>query len=234
MSATVSRVEISRFGALAETWWDPSGPMRALHAMNPTRVGWIAERIQRRFGPAPVPLLDVGCGAGIAAEALARRGFAVTGLDASAELIAAAEAHAEAQGVSVTYRQGAPEDLLAEGARFSVVVALEVIEHVPEPEVFLKTLANLVMPGGLVFLSTLNRTFRSFLAAKVGAEYVLRWLPIGTHEWRRFLTPQELGALLTKAGLRLADITGLRPSLRTPTWQTTRDLSINYLVCAEA
>ncbi|MBN8897101.1 MAG: bifunctional 2-polyprenyl-6-hydroxyphenol methylase/3-demethylubiquinol 3-O-methyltransferase UbiG, partial [Rhodospirillales bacterium] len=203
---TVSAAEVARFDALAARWWDPNGPMKPLHRMNPARVGWIADRIARRFpDSAGVRLLDVGCGAGLAAEALAKRGYDVLGLDAAGEAIAAAEAHAAGaqaggEALALRYRSGLAEELVAEGARFSVITALEVIEHVPDQAGFLRVLASLLEPDGLLFLSTLNRTRRAFVTAKLGAEYVLRWLPIGTHDWRQFVTPAELGAMLRAAG----------------------------------
>jgi 2-polyprenyl-6-hydroxyphenyl methylase/3-demethylubiquinone-9 3-methyltransferase len=233
---TVSHAEVARFDALASRWWDPNGPMRPLHRMNPTRVAWIAERLHPLAGGGwgEGALLDVGCGAGVAAESFARLGYRVTGLDAADEAIQAARAHAAQGGLPITYRTGAPEDLLAEGLRFPVITALEVIEHVPDPAAFLTTLAGLLTPGGRLFLSTLNRTARSFMAAKVGAEYVLRWLPVGTHDWRRFITPIEIDRLLSRSGLRLTDITGLVPDLLTGRWTTGRDLSVNYLLMAIA
>jgi 2-polyprenyl-6-hydroxyphenyl methylase/3-demethylubiquinone-9 3-methyltransferase len=235
-AGSVTETEIRRFDGLAAEWWNPDGPMRPLHRMNPARVGWIAERIRARFpeGAAPVRLLDVGCGAGLASEALARRGFDVLGLDAADRAILAARAHAAGQGLSVSYRTGAPEDLLARNEeKFAVVTALEVIEHVPDPAAFVRTLTALLQPGGSLFLSTLNRTARSFLAAKVGAEYLLRWLPVGTHDWRKFVSPAELADCLAQAGCRVADIAGLLPDPLRGGWRTGRDLSVNYIVEAQ-
>jgi 2-polyprenyl-6-hydroxyphenyl methylase/3-demethylubiquinone-9 3-methyltransferase len=182
--------------------------------------------------PHPLRLLDVGCGAGVAAEALARSGWEVLGLDASSEAIEAARAHAVGQDLPLAYRMGVAEDLLAEGTRFPVITALEVIEHVPDPAAFVATLAALLAPGGILFLSTLNRTPQSFLAAKVAAEYLLRWLPVGTHDWRRFITPAELGAMLRQVGLLVTDITGLVADPLAGRWTTGRDLSVNYLIAA--
>jgi 2-polyprenyl-6-hydroxyphenyl methylase/3-demethylubiquinone-9 3-methyltransferase len=231
-ATNVSPDEIARFDAMAARWWDLDGPMRPLHRMNPLRVGWIAERALRRHGPG-ARVLDVGCGAGIAAEALARRGFDVTGLDAAAEAVAAARAHAP-PGLSLRYRAGIAEELAAEGARFPVVTALEVIEHVPDPESFVALLARLLEPGGTLFVSTLNRTPMSYVAAKVVAEQVLGWLPVGTHDWRRFVTPAELGRYAGAAGLRLSEVAGMSRAPLSGRWSAGRDLRINYIAMAEA
>jgi 2-polyprenyl-6-hydroxyphenyl methylase/3-demethylubiquinone-9 3-methyltransferase len=226
--STVAADEIAKFGRLAPRWWDTAGPMRPLHRMNPLRVGWIDQHITARLSE-PVRLLDLGCGAGIAAEALARRGHTVLGVDASAEAIAAAEAHAEGEGLPLTYRVGAAEDLEAEGQRFDVVTSLEVIEHVDDQQGFMRLLANLTQPGGLVFISTLNRTLRSLAVAKIGAEYIARLLPAGTHDWRRFVAPEALAGYGREAGLRLIDITGMEMSPLTGNWRASRDVGVNYL-----
>jgi 2-polyprenyl-6-hydroxyphenyl methylase / 3-demethylubiquinone-9 3-methyltransferase len=224
-SANVLTEEVEKFDRLATRWWDPSGPMRPLHQMNPARVGWILSRL-----PAPTRILDVGCGAGLAAEAMARAGHEVLGIDASEEAIAAAQEHANGQGLPLDYRQNLAEDLVAEGRRFPVITALEVIEHVPNAAGFIALLAELLEPGGILVISTLNRTRRSLLTAKVGAEYVLRLLPAGTHDWRAFLTPAETARLMRNAGLRLHGSTGLVPAPLSGGWRTTRSMAVNYMI----
>jgi 2-polyprenyl-6-hydroxyphenyl methylase/3-demethylubiquinone-9 3-methyltransferase len=233
-ASSVRGEEIARFDALAARWWEPAGPMRPLHLMNPVRAGWILDRVTRARGSADLRILDVGCGAGLLAEALAKGGADVLGLDAAAEAIAAAEAHAQGQNLRLAYRAGSAEALLAEGQKFPVITALEVIEHVAEPVAFLKTLGALLEPGGLLFISTLNRTPQSLAIAKFGAEYVLRMLPVGTHDWKRFITPAELGQHCRKAGLRLAETAGMSFSPLARQFRISRDLSINYIAMAHA
>jgi 2-polyprenyl-6-hydroxyphenyl methylase/3-demethylubiquinone-9 3-methyltransferase len=182
---------------------------------------------------APPRVLDVGCGGGIAAEALARLGYEVLGIDAASDAIAVARAHEAGQGLPLTYREGTADSLVAEAARFPVVTALEVIEHVADPAAFLRLVAALLDPGGLLFISTINRTLRSLAVAKIGAEYIARLLPTGTHDWRRFITPAELGRAAAAAGLRLAATRGMSYDLRAREWRASMDLSINYLAMLE-
>ena len=231
-AGSVVAKEVAQFDALAAEWWDLSGPMRALHAMNPLRIGWIDRHIRAQRGAKrdmPGRLLDIGCGAGLASEALARLGYDVLGLDAAAGTVAAAAAHAAGQDLPLAYRVGTAEDLAAEGARFPVVTALEVIEHVADPAAFLRLLAQLIEPDGLLFISTLNRTLRSLAVAKLGAEYVLRLLPVGTHDWRKFVTPTELGAYGKAARLPVAEISGMVFDVRSRQWRAGTDLAVNYI-----
>lgn len=232
MSSSVAAGEIARFDAMASRWWDPSGPMRPLHRMNPARIGWVLAQAERYLGAtAGLKTLDVGCGAGIAAEALARAGLDVLGIDAAPDVIAAGAAHAGGQGLPLTYRVAAAEDLRDEPARFRLITALEVIEHVADPGPFLATLAHLAAPGALLVLSTLDRSPASFLAAKVAAEYVLRWLPVGTHDWRRFLRPAELAAALRQSGWRPVASAGMVPA-QGGGWRLTARPGVNYLMAA--
>ena len=222
--AGVSAAEIERFSALAPKWWDSNGPMRPLHEMNPLRVGWITSRM-----PKHATMLDLGCGGGIASEALARQNFVMTGADASVDAIGVARAHAAESGLDINYRVALAEDLVAEGLTFQGISALEIIEHVPDPQHFMNTLAKLLEPGGHLFVSTLNRTVRSLAVAKIGAEYIARLLPAGTHDWKKFLKPDELAILGRTAGLHLTDLSGMAYSPASGSWRTSRDVSINYI-----
>lgn len=225
--------EIAHFDALAAHWWDENGPMRPLHMMNPPRAAWVLDRIHKYLGGQGA-ILDVGCGAGLLSEALAKGGFSVTGLDAGAQVIAIAQGHAQGQGLDLTYRHATAEDLVAEGHQFPVVTALEIIEHVADPEAFLASLKALLAPGGLLFLSTLNRTLKSYAVAKVGAEYILKLLPAGTHDWQKFIKPEELSRMCKRVGLRLDETAGLSYSPLSQAFKVNRDLSVNYLAMARA
>lgn len=230
--------EVERFARLAGDWWDPKGPMAPLHRMNPARLSFIRSRLAR--DPAALkPLtglrvLDLGCGGGLLSEPLARMGATVIGADATAEILEVARRHAADQGLAIDYRETTAEALLAQGESFDAVLALEVVEHVAEPRAFLAAAAGLVRPGGQLLLSTINRTAKSFLMAIVGAEWVLRVLPRGTHDWRRFLTPSELKRLLTAQGLKVTAAQGLVLNPLDRAWRLSdRDLDVNYLMAAE-
>jgi 2-polyprenyl-6-hydroxyphenyl methylase / 3-demethylubiquinone-9 3-methyltransferase len=239
VSASLKADEVARFDALARDWWDPDGPMAPLHRINPLRIGWLIGTIARRFkrqGATPLEglsILDIGCGAGLLSEPLSRLGARVTGLDPAASAIEAARGHAEVTGATLDYLVGEVETLSAEGAKFDVVLAMEVIEHVDNPGAFVAAAASLVAPGGLICFSTLNRTAKSFALAIVGAEYILRWLPRGTHQWDKFVTPNELEIALEQSGLHLADETGVIYNLFADHWQLSTDMDVNYMVAAE-
>ena len=240
MSASVKSDEVAKFDALAEDWWDPDGRMAPLHRINPLRIGWIVETLARRFraeGAAPLAgrtILDVGCGAGLLSEPLSRIGARVTGLDPAPSAIAAARAHAEATGADLTYRAGTVEDLAQEGAKFDAVLAMEVVEHVENVPAFVATAASLVAPGGVLCISTLNRTAKSFALAIVGAEYVLRWLPVGTHRWEQFVTPLELTGALRRAGFVVTTKRGMTFNPLRREWALGDDMDVNYMLAAVA
>ncbi|MDP6566359.1 MAG: bifunctional 2-polyprenyl-6-hydroxyphenol methylase/3-demethylubiquinol 3-O-methyltransferase UbiG [Alphaproteobacteria bacterium] len=239
-AASVDPVEIDRFEKIAEEWWDPDGPMRPLHHLNRPRLAYSRDRLCRHFGrPAAdlrplrgLRLLDVGCGGGLLSEPFRRLGAEVTAIDAGADNIAAAQRHAARSGLEIDYRVASAEALAGANESFDVVVSMEVVEHVADLAVFLDALVTLCRPGGALLLSTLNRTTRSYLAAIVGAEYLLRWLPAGTHDWRRFRKPAELGRHLRRAGARLEDVTGVRFDPGDRDWHLCRDPRVNYLAYA--
>jgi 2-polyprenyl-6-hydroxyphenyl methylase/3-demethylubiquinone-9 3-methyltransferase len=225
--------EIAHFDALGEDWWDLSGPMRPLHAINPVRVSYIRDAVAKHGAFAGARVLDIGCGGGILCEPLARMGADMTGIDPAPGNIDVARRHAALQDLAIDYRATTAETLVAEGASFDAVLAMEVIEHVPDPAAFVATACALVRPGGLLIMSTLNRTLKSFALAIVGAEYVLRWLPKGTHKWERFVTPHELARLFRANGMGVIDRAGIVYSPLGGTWRLSRDTDVNYMMVAE-
>jgi 2-polyprenyl-6-hydroxyphenyl methylase / 3-demethylubiquinone-9 3-methyltransferase len=238
--STVDVEEIERFAAQAETWWDPQGSFRQLHRLNPARLGFIRSRLLKHFGRDPgalrpftgLRLIDFGCGGGLIAEPMARLGFAVTAVDAAGEAVAAAMAHARAARLDIDYREASVEALVAANERFDTVLALEIIEHVAEPQAFLQLLARLVAPGGALIVATINRTASSLALAVIAAEYLLGWLPRGTHDWQKCVRPAELVLGLRRNGLDASEIAGLTFDPITREWAVSRDWRINYIVFA--
>jgi 2-polyprenyl-6-hydroxyphenyl methylase / 3-demethylubiquinone-9 3-methyltransferase len=238
--STVDEAEVAHFSRLAAEWWDPQGGMRALHRLNPLRLAFIRDHACQRFGREPKRLdclkglrfLDIGCGAGILSEPLARLGAEVVGADPAAENIAAAKHHAARSGLAIDYRATTAEALADAGEGFDVVLAMEVVEHVADLALFVKRCAEMVKPDGLMIASTVNRTLKSFALVIVGVEYVLRWLPRGTHTWDKFVTPNELEAVLAKNGLRVIDETGTIYDIFADAWHRSRDMDVNYMIAA--
>ena len=240
-SASVMEEEVRRFDALGQDWWNPSGPMAPLHRMNPIRLAWLLERIAAHFGRTPkqdeaplenLEILDIGCGAGLLSEPLFRLGARVIGLDPAPTSIAVARAHALETGAEVVYRQGTIEEMAQEPAKFDVVLALEVVEHVKDLQDFLLTATSVLRPGGLLVLSTLNRTLQSFALAIVTAEYVLHWLEPGTHRWEQFVTPAELKMALKQAGMENFLSQGLSYNPLSRHWSLSKDCNVNYFSSA--
>lgn len=240
MPTNLDPLEIERFGRIAGEWWDPNGKFAPLHRLGPQRLTFIRDRLARHFArplPAMRPLeglsiLDIGCGGGLITEPLARLGAGVTGIDPAVDTIAAARAHAEPQGLIIDYRAVTAETVQAEGHRFDAVLALEVVEHVPDPAGFIRLCSALVRPGGMLIASTINRTLKAWALAIVGAEYVLRWLPAGTHRWERFVTPDEMAAHVADAGLADIAFEGLVYDLLADRWLLSPDTDVNYFVAA--
>ncbi len=232
--------EVARFGALAQRWWDADGEFKTLHQIGPVRLGFVRSVVTEGLGLPDkglkplngVRLVDIGCGGGLVSEPLARLGALVTGIDLASESIAAAQEHARSGGLQINYRVQSVEDLSASGERFDAVLCLEVIEHVPDPAAFIRTAAQLLEPGGVLVCSTLNRTLKSYALAIVGAEYVLRLVPRGTHTWDRFITPEELAAHLVAAGLTPMRTSGISLSASSGRWSLGADTDVNYIIAA--
>ena len=239
--ATVDEREVARFAAMAAEWWDPRGRMGMLHKLNPTRLAYIRDTACRHFDRDPktrkcldgLRVLDIGCGAGILCEPMCRLGAAVVGADPAEANIAAARLHAQTGGLAIDYRATTAEALAGAGETFDMVLAMEVVEHVADLAAFVRCCAGMVAPGGLMITATLNRTLKSFALAIVGAEYVLRWLPRGTHRWDKFVTPNELEAVLERGGLRMIDERGVAYNILLDGWQLADDMDVNYMIAAE-
>jgi len=240
-ASTVDEAEVERFSALAREWWDPRGKMAVLHKFNPVRLGFIRDQAVAHFERDgkrldclhDLSILDIGCGGGILCEPLARLGAAVVGADPSEANIAAARQHAEEGELAIDYRATTAEALADLEERFDIVLAMEVVEHVADVGLFLERCAEMVEPGGLMIVATINRTLKSFALAIVGAEYVLRWLPRGTHQWDKFITPNELEIALEQAGLRVTAEQGVIYNLIADRWQLSGDTDVNYMLAAE-
>jgi 2-polyprenyl-6-hydroxyphenyl methylase/3-demethylubiquinone-9 3-methyltransferase len=240
--SSIDPEEVARFSALAAKWWDPKGEFAPLHRINPARLGFIRGQALTRFGRdggvrrpfEGLSLVDIGCGGGLLCEPLSRLGFKVTGVDASEQNIGTAAAHAAEMGLRVDYRASTAEALVEDGARFDLVLNMEVIEHVADPGAFLRDTARLIAPGGLMIVATLNRTLKSLALGKVAAEYLLRWIPAGTHDWRRFLTPQELRGFLAGQPYEVAGPFGLAFDPLSGRWSGSDDTAVNYMMTVAA
>jgi 2-polyprenyl-6-hydroxyphenyl methylase / 3-demethylubiquinone-9 3-methyltransferase len=237
---SLDEAEVEKFSKIAAEWWDPSGKFGVLHVFNPVRLAYIREQVAARMGVDPferrpfagLRFLDIGCGGGLLSEPMARLGAAVTGIDPSEKNIKTASVHAAEQELAIDYRAMTAEALAAEGQAFDVILNMEVIEHVADPAAFVGTCASLLKPGGLIFIATINRTLKSFGLAIIGAEYILGWIPKGTHQWEKFITPAELKADLARYGLECLDETGVVYHPLANEWRRARDMDVNYMLVA--
>ena len=240
VTGTIDPSELAKFTAMAADWWNPNGQFKPLHKFNPTRLAYIRDKLCAQFDRdsyadkplAGLRLLDIGCGGGLLSEPMARLGADVVGADAAEANIKTAAIHAEQQGLNIDYRTITAEALVAEGETFDAILNMEVIEHVADPQAFMTACSQLMKPDAIMFLATLNRTLKAFALAIVGAEYVLRWLPRGTHDWDKFITPQELDKMAVTAGLELFTTTGVSFNPLTDKWRQTGDLGVNYMCVA--
>ena len=247
MSSTIDPQEVEKFSRIADEWWDESGKFKPLHKFNPIRIGFIRRKIEEHFGldkisskrqilkqvqddgTGDLTILDIGCGGGLISEPFSRMGAKVTAIDASAKNIAVAKIHAEKSELKIDYRTNSAEDLAATNEKFDVVFALEIIEHVADVETFIRSCANLVKPNGLVFIATMNRTLKSLACAKIAAEYILRWLPAGTHDWKKFLKPSEINSPAHRNNLNLQCLRGFSYNILNDEWKEVEELDVNYV-----
>ena len=239
--SSIDPEEVARFSAMAAEWWDPAGKFRPLHKFNPVRLGYIRERTVAHFGLDPASIrpfeglrfLDIGCGGGLLSEPMARLGAQMVSADASEKNIATARVHAAEQGLDIDYRCTTAEALAAAGETFDVILNMEVIEHVADPMRFLADCATMLKPGGLMFIATLNRTMKAHAFAIIGAEYVLGWLPRGTHDWSKFVTPEEVRSALRAAGMQPEPATGVSYKPLSGSWVLSNDTAVNFMVVSK-
>ena len=238
MSTTINKEEIQKFSKIANEWWDVNGKFKPLHLFNPVRIEYITENIKNFKLEKGVNeylkglnILDIGCGGGLISEPMARLGAKVTGIDASEKNINVAKLHSEKNGLKIDYLNTSPENL-KEFEKFDIILNLEIVEHVENVNLYVKSCHKLLKKNGLMFTATLNRSFTSYVKAIIGAEYILRWLPIGTHDWNKFLKPEELEKILSVQKFSTFDVSGLSFNLFTNKWKKSRDLSVNYIICS--
>ncbi|MCR9058625.1 MAG: bifunctional 2-polyprenyl-6-hydroxyphenol methylase/3-demethylubiquinol 3-O-methyltransferase UbiG [Rhodobacteraceae bacterium] len=240
-AGTIDEDEVARFSAMASEWWDPTGKFKPLHKFNPVRLAYIKQEVCKKFGRDPkasdafkgLRFLDIGCGGGLLSEPMARLGAEVVGADPSETNIKIATLHMRESGLKIDYRAETAEDLAAAGETFDVVLNMEVVEHVADVPLFLESTGNMVRPGGLMFVATINRTLKAYALAIVGAEYVLRWLPKGTHSYEKLVKPSEIEGPLNAAGLRIIGRSGVSYNPVTDTWARSRDMDVNYMLLSE-
>ena len=238
---TIDDEEVARFSAMAEQWWDPTGNFKPLHKFNPVRLAYIKQEVCRHFGRDPkaadafkgLRILDIGCGGGLLSEPMARLGADVLGADASETNIKVARLHMKSSGLDIDYRAETAEKLAEDGETFDVVLNMEVVEHVADVPLFLQATSQMVRPGGLMFVATINRTLKAYALAIVGAEYVLGWLPKGTHSYEKLVKPSEIEGPVVDAGLKIIDRSGVSYNPLTDTWNQSRDMDVNYMLLAE-
>ncbi len=239
MSTTINKEEIQKFSRLAEEWWDVNGKFKPLHMFNPVRIEYITENIKRHlkieknksFFLKGLNILDIGCGGGLISEPMARLGANVTGIDAAERNISVARIHSKKSNLKINYLNKSPESL-NEKEKFDIILNLEIVEHVDNVDLYIKSCYKLLKKNGLMFTATLNRSFISYLKAIIGAEYILRWLPIGTHDWNKFIKPEELEQLLNQEKFSTIDLKGLKFNPFTQKWKKSNDLSVNYIICS--
>ena len=239
MSTTINKEEIQKFSKLADEWWDVNGKFKPLHMFNPVRIEYITENIKKQFNIKKekfnfldgINILDLGCGGGLISEPMARLGATVTGIDASEKNINIANLHSKKSGLKINYFNTSPENFEVTD-KFDVILNLEIVEHVDDINLYVKSCFKLLKKDGLMFTATLNRTFTSYVKAIIGAEYILRWLPIGTHDWNKFIKPEELEKLLSQEKFSTIDLKGLSFNPFTNKWKKSNDLSVNYIICS--